>query len=204
MLDNWTWKRKLTVIILVFIVSVTISSTISNAQTIPMIGNCTDANTIVFYQNIDDTGTWNNITTEPFACPLGCVENASQYGDECKMPEIERNEPSLLMVSIIVFGILMIVFTYLSIKVGEEHWPMQMLFLALSLIFGGTLLNISRIIMENIGQTTIAGYMETIYGGYVIIAVFVGLYYAIKFFQFIVERMNHKKAERKRKREEDD
>lgn len=198
---DWTWRRKLTVIILVFIVTTAISASISRA--IPVVGTC-DGDSLIQKIDFDVEGDEYNITLKTIECPYGCVDNATQYGSDCALPEIERNEPSLLIVSIIVFGILMIIFTYLSIKVGEEHWPMQMLFLALSLIFGATLLNISRIIMENIGQTTIAGYMETIYGGYVIIAIFIGFYYAIKFFQFIVEKINYKKAEKKRKREEDD
>ena len=188
-MNRWTIQRKLTVIILAFIISVAISATFLKAQEIPMIGNCTDSNTLVLYQKIETSDGWENITTDPIYCPYGCIENASQYGDACKMQEIEREDNGMASAGLIALAILMAIMIYASMTIGDEHTPLSWLFLWVGLLMGAGVLNTARILLENTGQDTLAGHLETIYGGYLLICTIIAFYFAVIFFRWIAERM---------------
>jgi len=205
MINDWTWKRKLTVVIFVFIVTTAISASFSNAQEIPMIGNCTDSDTLVLYQNIETSDGWENITTDPFHCPYGCIENASQYGDDCKLSQIEKEDAGWGFIAVIGISIIAFLMFYLALKIeNDRHEPIKVLFMFIGLFLLVVDLEFIRRTLENVGQDIMAGQVATIYGVFLTLMIFVVAYFIIMFFRDVLTKSNEMATsaatkERKRK-----
>ncbi len=186
-------------IIMALAIAMSLGASLTNGQEIPMVGNCTDSNTLHIYQNIYDGSVWNNITVDYIYCPYGCIENASQYGDDCKIPEIERTDSGMSTAGLIALAIIMFAMFYIAMSIGEgnkgEYRPLQWLLFGIGIILGMGVLNSAQILTSNAGQDILAGHLETIYGGYVLVSIFIGFYFGYLFFKWLTERMNPKEEE---------
>ena len=83
MISEWTNTRKATILFTAFAIAFAISAGCSQAQGLPLMGNCTDANTLHKYTTVNISGVDTTIEVNSINCPYGCIENATIYGDDC-------------------------------------------------------------------------------------------------------------------------
>lgn len=106
-MKDWTNRRKITILFTAFAVAFAISAGLSQAQGLPLMGNCTSTTTLEKFTTINVSGTDMRISVDEVNCPYGCVENATIYGDDC-MDRPINNAYVTYIVIFFAFGVSLI------------------------------------------------------------------------------------------------